>query len=341
MTDNLSAAFERYPKPTIETGKIFGDYQLDLEPHRLITPDRWNHNSLIFPATHIPTHDRVIIKFDTSAREKGEIDLGQNTQKEFAVLTDLDHPNIPKVFEIIKAKLSTLDDREFSGLVMQLIDGTSLDEIMDLCQESELSPNIPYIFNKLTLIADALRYSHSQDYIHEDVKPGNIIIETATQSPFLIDWESGEKTGTKPKIFAPTLKYICPEKVNDFYNQRRGYHTMGGNYVASPAGDTYSLAVLCYEIISGREPYDPATPTHYIPEIIEKLQQIAYQPYTKLSSIPHLQEQLGKMTLQQFDEIFTRALDKNPKSRLQDPRLLISTILQIIRESKIITLNYE
>lgn len=341
MSGKSRSTFERYPKLPTDSGKIFGDYQLDHEPHRLITPDRHNHNSLLFPATHLTSQERVMIKFDTSPPAKEGMDTDNFTQREFEVLTKLDHPNIPKVYKIIKAKLSKLDTREFDGLVMQLIDGTSLDEIMDFCRESGLSPNLPDVFHKLTKIAEALHYAHTQKYVHEDVKPGNIIIETATQSPYLIDWETAGKAGIKPKQLTPTLKYICPEKVNDFFNQKMGYHTMGGNYVSSPAGDTYSLAVLCYEIISGREPYDPITPTHYVPEIIDQLDKIAYEPYTKLSTIPLLQEQLESPVLQSLDELFTHALDKNPKSRLQDPRILISTVLEVITKSQIRTINYD
>ena len=336
------SAFERYPRSDELPGKIFGSYKLDTQPHHHITPNRFNHNSQLYPATNISTQQRVMIKFDTSVAALSPETYGQNLKKEHEILTRANHPNIPHAYDVIEGPIFDLDQRKYCGLAMQLIDGTSLEEIMDFCHESTTSPNLPNIFEKLEAIADALSYAHTHlGVVYEDLKPGNILIETSTQSPYLIDWETVEEIGKDPTMITGTMRYFSPEKAKEFFESRLQISRTGKKYLPTPAGDVFSLGVLCYELLSGEWPFNTKRGYKYDEmNVLEKLDQIKNEPHQRLSNSQNLQSQLSAEALLELDNIFVRALDKNPSTRLNDPRQLVSSILETITKHNIHVLNY-
>jgi calcium-dependent protein kinase len=85
---------------------------------------------------------------------------------EAKIVRGCDHPNIVKYYE-------TYDDTSYIYLVMELCSGGDLfDNIINkgsAMSESEAS----LIINKLM---KALNYCHSNDIMHRDIKPQNIVI---------------------------------------------------------------------------------------------------------------------------------------------------------------------
>lgn len=339
---DMSASFERYPRSDELPGKILGPYKIDTQQqHHHLTPDRFNYNSQLYPATNISTQQRVMIKFDTSVAAFSPATYGENLKIEHAVLARANHPNIPHVYELIEGPIFDTDQRNYCGLAMQLIDGTSLEEIMDLCDESTTSPNLPHIFEKLGGIADALSYAHTQlGVVYEDLKPGNILIETSTQSPYLIDWETVEQIGKAPTSVTGTLRYFSPEKAKEFFESRLQIGRTGKEYFPTPAGDVFSLGVLCYELLSGEWPFDQRGYQYRDMDTFTILDQIKNEPHIPLSNLQNLRSQLSAEALLELDNIFVHALDKNPSTRLNDPRQLVSSILETITKHNIHFLNY-
>ncbi len=93
-------------------------------------------------------------------------------------------------------------------------------------------------------VAEALHYAHKQGLVHRDVKPGNILIETDGQ-PYVVDFGLAlreENIGKGPK-YAGTPAYMSPE-------QARGEgHRVDGR------SDIFSLGVVFYELLVGRQPF--------------------------------------------------------------------------------------
>jgi serine/threonine protein kinase len=92
-------------------------------------------------------------------------------------------------------------------------------------------------------VAEALHHAHSQDLIHRDVKPANILIDKKGQ-PRIIDFglaaREEELADGKDRL-AGTYPYMSPEQV------RR--HWIDGR------SDTFSLGVVLYELLCGRRPF--------------------------------------------------------------------------------------
>jgi serine/threonine protein kinase len=104
----------------------------------------------------------------------------------------------------------------------------------------------------LVAICDALDYAHRHGIVHRDIKPDNILIDTALGAPLLTDFgiakpalAEAQLTTTGQLIGTP--HYMSPE-------QALGRSEVDGR------SDLYSLGVVAYEMISGRRPFDAENP---------------------------------------------------------------------------------
>src|SRR5688572_3130969 len=102
-------------------------------------------------------------------------------------------------------------------------------------------------------IGAALDHAHSHDILHRDLKPSNILIDAEPQRFVLGDFGLARllQTGaslhlTATGLVAGTPAYMAPEQA------------LGEP--AEPATDLYGLAVVLYEIVVGRVPFDAETP---------------------------------------------------------------------------------
>jgi serine/threonine-protein kinase len=98
--------------------------------------------------------------------------------------------------------------------------------------------------------ATALDRAHLSGVVHRDVKPGNLLLDgegNVHVSDFGIASATGSDTLTSPGTILGTAGYLAPE-------QARGEP-------ATPASDRYALAVVAFELLTGRRPFAGDTPT--------------------------------------------------------------------------------
>ncbi|HEU5368420.1 MAG TPA: serine/threonine-protein kinase, partial [Ktedonobacterales bacterium] len=92
-------------------------------------------------------------------------------------------------------------------------------------------------------VAEALDYAHQQKIIHRNVKPENLLVGKKNEillSDFGIAIVTHQAPATTAEDSGDTLSYIAPEQL------RRRPH---------PASDQYALAVMVYEWLTGRLPF--------------------------------------------------------------------------------------
>lgn len=94
-------------------------------------------------------------------------------------------------------------------------------------------------------LARALAHAHAMGIIHRDVKPANVRVHPPTDQVKLIDFgvaRSDDGSRTRTGLLLGTPAYMAPEVL------------LGGD--ASPSSDLYALAVLLFELLCGRRPYE-------------------------------------------------------------------------------------
>jgi eukaryotic-like serine/threonine-protein kinase len=98
--------------------------------------------------------------------------------------------------------------------------------------------------------ADALDCAHRHDVVHRDVKPANLLLDERGRlavGDFGIATVATEASVTQTGQVLGTAAYISPE-------QARGE-------AATAASDRYALAVVAFELLTGRRPFDADHPT--------------------------------------------------------------------------------
>ena len=123
-------------------------------------------------------------------------------KKEFALTSQLDHPNI------VKAIAKENDVRIGPAILMEYIDGDTLDVFLKKNPSKAIRQKV------ITELLDALQYIHSKQTIHRDIKPSNILITHNGSNVKIIDFGLSDADGYAIlKQAAGTKKYAAPEQL--------------------------------------------------------------------------------------------------------------------------------
>jgi tRNA A-37 threonylcarbamoyl transferase component Bud32 len=201
---------------------------------------------------------------------------------EAQMLARLDHPGIVSLTDAGE----TEEGRLF--LAMPFHEGRTL---RDALKDGALEP--AFCARLLCEIGDAVDFAHRQGILHRDLKPENVLLvrREDREHPLLIDFgiaqhgepEAARKTTTH---LMGSAVYMAPE------------HLMGK---ATRESDAYSLAVLAWEMLAGRLPFDSDSP-FALPALQRKGVGDAFYRHC-----PHLGVKTGRL--------LARALDFNPARR--------------------------
>ncbi|MFD8236173.1 serine/threonine-protein kinase [Streptomyces sp. NPDC059696] len=160
-------------------------------------------------------------------------DTEEAFRSEAVILARLQHPGLVTAFDAGRH-----DGEAF--LVMQLIDGRTLKARI---AEGPLSCEEAAALG--AALAQALAHAHEEGIVHRDVKPSNIILDSADH-PHLTDFGISRlldaTTHTSTDALTGTAAYLSPEQVL-------------GRPVGTPA-DIYALGLVLLETLTGRLEYD-------------------------------------------------------------------------------------
>jgi serine/threonine-protein kinase len=151
------------------------------------------------------------------------------------------HPNVVTVFRV-----GQLSDG-LPYIAMQYVKGRSLSDVIQ--SEGRLTGQKAYAM--LATVASAARAGHRRHVVHRDLKPSNVLLEANTGRIVVVDFGIAAilPSGEEPPEHITTAgnivgdpQYMSPERL------------LGE--AADEHSDVYNLALLAYEVLAGRGPFE-------------------------------------------------------------------------------------
>jgi Rad3-related DNA helicase/serine/threonine protein kinase len=169
-------------------------------------------------------------------------------------------------------------DGDYGYLVMEHVEGETLRQ--RIAPGKQVAPDMVRLY--LSHVAGALHYAHVSNVLHSNLHPGNLIY--GPDAMVIVTEFALMQPGLDDETFA--IPYMAPEHL-------RGQPT--------PASDQYALAVMVYEWLSGRRPY----------EATERDLLLAQQTKSPIPSLHDLNPAISSA----IENVVARALAYDPAER--------------------------
>lgn len=204
---------------------------------------------------------------------------------EIRIMKEMNHPNI----------VNFLDSYFHEGTIwvsMEYVDGASLAEVIETCEEKLTEPQIAFICKN---VLQGLKYLHSRNCIHRDIKSDNILlgldgvikITDFGYSALLSGPEMKRNTTVGTTYWFFLKKRI---KVNNFSFEKK---RMAPEVITEEATynfkvDIWSLGILCLECVEGEPPYMNQVPLRALFLIVSEGIPPFKNPESMSKEIKHL-----------------------------------------------------
>lgn len=164
-------------------------------------------------------------------------------------------------------------------------------------------------------LAEGLAHAHTQGVIHQDIKPANILLNHYGQ-PLLSDFNMARVSHAfdDPQPVGGTIRYMAPEHLDAF-----NPNSTTTAKVIDERTDIYSLGLVLFEILAGREALEATIPKCKQPDILDHLAESrrnqVFSAQTITSDIPLV-----------VDHAIQRCLEPEPKDRYQQAEELANVL---------------
>ena len=207
----------------------------------------------------------------------------------------LQHPNIVNVYDVA-------EDRGLYYIVMELVEGITLKEYIQ--KKGKLTPK--EVIGITLQVCAGIETAHSNNIIHRDVKPQNIIISKEGKVK-VTDFGIAKATSsnTISTNVMGSVHYTSPEQARGGFSDAKS--------------DIYSLGITMYEMITGELPFDGDSTVSIA---LKHLQEDIVPPSVHVEDIPKSLEQIIlKCTQKSADRRYGNVaqLARDLKRSIQEP----------------------
>jgi eukaryotic-like serine/threonine-protein kinase len=242
-----------------------------------------------------PAMNRMVAIKILHPKLAGRKDLTSRFRREARAMSQLTHPNTVKVF-----MYGELEDDGSLYIVMEMLEGRNLNQTVR--KEGPMAPDraIPILIQ----VCGALQEAHELGIVHRDLKPENIFLSKQggmNDFPKVLDFglakvterqmQPGSVILTQEGMVFGTPEFMSPEQAQGKTLDARS--------------DLYSLAVILYEVLTGKLPFSARTPMEYI------------QKHVTDPIIPLSERVTDRRFPSGLDEVLAKALQKQPDNRFQ------------------------
>ncbi len=211
----------RFSTEKVTANRTIGKYVIN----EVIGRGGW---SIVYKGIHTSLNMPVAIKMLKHDMAMN-VEFAEKFHNEARIVALLNHENIVKVYDIEELFRTVF-------IIMEYLEGVPLDYILDRMPRLPMSK----VLDILLQVCSGLSYAHEQGIVHQDIKPGNVFIQSDGRAK-IVDFGLSCPPGTIDCSLPGTVYYMSPEQiVGDSIDERT---------------DIYSLGILAYEMISGQRPY--------------------------------------------------------------------------------------
>ena len=235
---------------------------------------------VVYKARQISLNRIVALKMILGGSMAAEDDL-KRFQAEAEAAANLRHPNIVTIHEVGEEA----GQHFFS---MDFIEGETLSS---RASNGPLPPN--EAAELVRKISEAVAFAHKRGIIHRDLKPGNILMNAAGE-PIVTDFGLAKRVDVDSNLTQDgrvlgTPSFMPPEQAT------------GNADVIGETTDVYSLGAVFYALLTGRPPFQAATP-------IDTLRQV-------IGREPPSPRTLNSDLNKDLETICLKCLNKDPRKR--------------------------
>lgn len=226
------------------------------------------------------------------SNQESEEEYRARFRREARAIARLSHPNIVSIFQYGEVEA-------LYYMAMNFIEGRDLGQILKEYATYNQRIPVEQVLRIVTDTASALDYAHSGGVIHRDVKPSNIMV-TPEGRAVLTDFGLALSVpeGSIGNTFG-SAHYIAPEQAVS-------------SAQAVPQSDLYSLAIVLYQMLTGRVPFDDPS------AMSVALRHISDAPPPLRNFAPDIPAGVEQVVL--------KALEKDVKRRYNDGQTLVRAL---------------
>jgi serine/threonine protein kinase len=256
----------------------------ELAGYRIESLLGWGGMSVVYLAEDLRLKRKVALKLLAASLSEDE-SFRDRFLRESELAASIDHPNIVPIYEA-----GATDELLF--IAMRYVEGRDLKAQLAL---GRLDP--ADAIGIVAQVASALDAAHARGLVHRDVKPSNVLLDTAARPDgsdhvYLADFGITKRVSDETGVgengdLLGTIDYVAPEQI-------------AGDEVDGRA-DVYSLGCVLYECLVGVPPFRRDSE---IAVVFAHLESESPAPSVERPELPHA-----------LDEVIARALAKEPGLR--------------------------
>ncbi|HWA75810.1 MAG TPA: serine/threonine-protein kinase [Polyangiaceae bacterium] len=242
-----------------------------------------------------PAMNRMVAIKILHPKLAGRKDLTSRFRREARAMSQLTHPNTVKVFAF-----GELEEDGSLYIVMEHLEGKNLNQTVRREGPLAVERALPILIQ----VCGALQEAHDLGIVHRDLKPENIFLSRQggiADYPKVLDFglakvterqmQPGSIILTQEGMVFGTPEFMSPEQAQGRTLDARS--------------DIYSLAVILYELLTGKLPFSARTPMEYI------------QKHVTEPVIPFAERVPERKFPPGLEAVIVKALAKRPEDRYQ------------------------
>lgn len=237
------------------------------------------------------------------SRKRDDEEFLRRFAREARAAAALHHPHILPVHDY--GQQQTPDNQTIIYLVMSYVSGGSVEDRLKACSDGQGTLTQDEALAYLFQVAEAIDFAHEHHIVHRDIKPANMLLR---EDNWLLLTDFGiariltDADAIATGAYLGTPVYMAPE-------QAQGHGV--------PASDIYSLAVVAYQLFTGRVPFQADNP-------FALSFQHAFTP-------PTSPREYNPALSPEFESVLLRGLQKDPAQRPHSATAYITSLDQALK----------